>query len=169
MAFSGKTSVNLDSGSSTIGSIFLPSTPPAALISSMAISSDVLERRLADGHRAGQRVQDADFDGVAAAPGRAAAGPAPGQDEGGEGLGRGQGQARLLEELPAVDAAATKLDLRLAFTDASTTVGDPGLPRNMNNGMAGTNRKPEERTSHPYQPRREQGLGCGTGRLRRGW
>ena len=39
MAFSGKTSVNFDSGSSTTASICLPRTPPAALISSIAINS----------------------------------------------------------------------------------------------------------------------------------
>jgi hypothetical protein len=39
LAFSGKTSVNLDSGSSMTGSICFLRTPPALLISSMAMSS----------------------------------------------------------------------------------------------------------------------------------
>src|SRR5262249_44483812 len=38
-AFSGKTSVNLDCGSSTTHSTCLPSTPPALLISSSAMTS----------------------------------------------------------------------------------------------------------------------------------
>src|SRR5579859_910783 len=41
-AFSGKTSVNFDSGSSTIGSICFLRTPPALLISSIAMSSTSL-------------------------------------------------------------------------------------------------------------------------------
>ena len=61
MAFSAKRS-QFEAGSTTTGSIFLPMTPPLALISSNAIMHDVAERHLADGHGAGERVQHADLD-----------------------------------------------------------------------------------------------------------
>ena len=60
-AFSAKVGQS-EAPSSTTGSSFLPSTPPAALISSMAMSSEFLHRHLADRHRAAQRVEDADLD-----------------------------------------------------------------------------------------------------------
>ena len=62
-AFSAN-SGQLEAGSTTTASSFLPSRPPFLFCSSMSMSIDVFERRLRNRHRARERVEDADLDGL---------------------------------------------------------------------------------------------------------
>ena len=62
-AFSAN-SGQFEAGSTTTASSFLPSTPPFLFCSSIRKRIGVLQRGFADGHGAGERVQDADLDGV---------------------------------------------------------------------------------------------------------
>ena len=156
LALSGKTSVNFDSGSSTIGSIFLPSTPPAVVDLLDGHQLDVLAASVS--LMAMVPVSECRMPTLIVCRASARAAAAPGQHEGRQRRARRQqqaGLARLREHLapgqfprPAVSTRVTQSSFlqcagRTVYEERSDA---PGI------GSVGKQRQCHDRPPGPQNP-----------------